>query len=161
MNLAVSTIIGHVAVKTDKKNVEKLIWLMMLFCSTLYIILGFGLFLIRKQVIALYTHDPDMQNTVELLLITVVLAIPFLWTPSFQNAYSLRAAGDVKFTLVVATCCAWGLRVFLSWFFVKVMGFEILFIWIAQYIEWTTRGVIYCIRLASGKWVLKTLPVKD
>ena len=51
----------------------------------------------------------------------------------------LRAAGDIKFTMVVSIASTMGGR----------LAFSILF---AVVLDWVVRAVIFTLRLRSGKW---------
>jgi Na+-driven multidrug efflux pump len=87
----------------------------------------------------------------------ITIVKPILWSPSFITAYSLRAAGDVKFSMIVATLTMWLCRVTLATFLIRVVGIGPMGVWIGMFSDWGIRAVIFTIRLAKGKWIHKVV----
>ena len=83
--------------------------------------------------------------------ITVVK--PLVWVGSFVIAYGLRAAGDVRFSMIVSTLTMWLCRVALCIFLVRVYHFGPMAVWIGMFADWTIRAVIFVSRFLSGKWL--------
>ena len=76
-----------------------------------------------------------------------------IWPLSFDLPASLRAAGDVKFPMVVSICSMWILRFGGAYLMAVVCKLGAAGIWIAMAIgDWGFRAVMYCIRWHSGKW---------
>ncbi len=78
---------------------------------------------------------------------------PLLWSPSFITAYSLRAAGDVKFSMIVATLTMWLCRVSLATFLIRGVGMGPMGVWIGMFSDWGSRGIIFTSRFIRGKWI--------
>lgn len=78
---------------------------------------------------------------------------PIFWVASFIPAYGMRAAGDVKFSMIVSTISMWLSRVSLCVFLVKVFGFGPMAVWIGMFTDWGIRGVIFLWRFHSRKWL--------
>jgi putative MATE family efflux protein len=72
----------------------------------------------------------------------------------FSNALGsgLRAAGDVRFTMVVSIFNTLAVRLAFSWIFAVVLDFGVMGNAWAMCLDWTVKGMIYLIRLRSGKW---------
>lgn len=83
----------------------------------------------------------------------ITIAKPLTWTFSFVIAYGLRAAGDVKFSMLVSTSTMWFCRVALCVFLVKVFHMGPMAVWIGMFADWTIRGFIFAGRYLSGKWL--------
>lgn len=83
--------------------------------------------------------------------ITVVK--PLVWVGSFVIAYGLRAAGDVRFSMIVSTLTMWLCRVALCIFLVRVYHLGPMAVWIGMFADWTIRAVIFVSRFLSGKWL--------
>ena len=87
-------------------------------------------------------------------MVTAITVVkPLTWAYSFVIAYGLRAAGDVKFSMLVSTVTMWCCRVALCVFLVKVFSFGPMAVWIGMFADWTIRGVIFIVRFLSGKWM--------
>ncbi len=74
------------------------------------------------------------------------------WIPSFTLPNTLRAAGDVMWTMVIAIVSMWVFRIGTAYFFSNVFHLGLIGIWIAMTIDWMFRGLCYEIRYHGGKW---------
>lgn len=74
------------------------------------------------------------------------------WVPSFTLPNTLRAAGDVMWTMAIAIISMWVFRIGTAYFFSNVFHLGLIGIWIAMTIDWMFRAVCYEIRYRSGKW---------
>ncbi len=82
----------------------------------------------------------------------VTIVKPILWPFSFTPAYGLRAAGDVKFSMILSTLSMWLCRVSLATFLIRVVGMGPMGVWIGMFSDWGIRGIFFTIRFFSGKW---------
>lgn len=87
------------------------------------------------------------------MMAAITIVKPIVWTGSFVIAYGLRAAGDVKFSMLVSTLTMWLCRVALCIFLVRVYHFGPMAVWIGMFTDWTIRSVIFVVRFISGKWL--------
>lgn len=74
------------------------------------------------------------------------------WVASFTLPNTLRAAGDVMWTMVIAIISMWVFRIGTAYFLSNVFHLGLMGIWIAMTIDWMFRGVCYTIRYSGGKW---------
>lgn len=91
------------------------------------------------------------------LLTTFAVCAACIWPLSFTMPNLLRAAGDAKYTMEVSVFSMWVFRVLSSYFFAKTLGLGVLGVWIAMYVDWAFRSVMYTLRYRSGKWQEKKL----
>jgi Na+-driven multidrug efflux pump len=94
------------------------------------------------------------RMTFNLMLMISAFKI-FLWPFAFIPAYGMRAAGDVKYTMLVSTITMWALRVGLCYYLCRYAGFGVSGVWIAIFADWFVRGVFYTLRFQKGKWMRK------
>ena len=80
---------------------------------------------------------------------------PLVWTLSFIPAYGMRAAGDVRFSMMTATCTMWLCRVVVAVVLIRVFHFGPIGVWIGMFADWTVRAVIFSLRFRSGRWAEK------
>lgn len=78
---------------------------------------------------------------------------PLFWVLSFIPAYGMRAAGDVRFSMLVSTATMWLCRVSLCIFLVKAFGFGPMAVWIGMFTDWGIRGAIFTWRFYSKRWL--------
>ncbi len=83
----------------------------------------------------------------------ITIAKPILWAPSFITAYALRAAGDVKFSMIVATLTMWLCRVSLATYLIRVAHIGAMGVWIGMFCDWGIRAIIFTVRFLRGKWI--------
>lgn len=83
----------------------------------------------------------------------ITIVKPIVWMPSFIPAHGLRAAGDVKFSMITSCVTMWVFRFCLCVFLIRVMGFGPMGVWIGMFADWTARAVIYTARFHSRKWL--------
>lgn len=91
------------------------------------------------------------QFVVWLVLIhNVFNAAAFPFSGALSNG--LRAAGDVKYTMVVSVISTLAVRLLLSWLLGIVFDMGVIGIAIAMVCDWVLRAVTFFLRLKSGKW---------
>lgn len=74
------------------------------------------------------------------------------WPLAFALPNSLRAAGDVRFTMLVSVASMWTFRIGFSYVFGQYMGFGLIGVWMAMLTDWLVRAVLFVWRFRSGKW---------
>ena len=83
----------------------------------------------------------------------ITIVKPVVWTMAFVPGYGLRAAGDVKFSMITSCCTMWACRFCLCVFLIRVLGFGPMGVWIGMFADWTVRGIIFTLRFHSRKWL--------
>ena len=83
----------------------------------------------------------------------ITIVKPLVWTMAFVPGYGLRAAGDVKFSMITSCCTMWACRFCLCVFLIRVMGFGPMGVWIGMFADWTIRGIIFTWRFHSRRWL--------
>ena len=86
------------------------------------------------------------------LVVAMTVVKPLIWVGAFGLPYGLRAAGDVKFSMIASVSVMWGCRVALGIFLVKMFQFGLAGVWIGMFVDWIVRAIIFTARFASGKW---------
>ena len=94
------------------------------------------------------------EMTIDTMLFISILK-PVFWMCAFVPASGMRAAGDVKFGMVVSTCTMWLVRVGLSTLLCRHFGMGLIGIWWGFFGDWTVRSIVFILRYRSGKWAKK------
>lgn len=121
---------------------------------------NFLIFLLTPLFLIVYALEPETKQLVIWLVLihNVFNAVAYPFSGSLSNG--LRAAGDVKFTMVVSVFSTLVVRLLLSWLLSIVFDMGVIGIAIAMICDWVVRAVIFFLRLNSGKWknfqVIKT-----
>ena len=79
----------------------------------------------------------------------------FFWATSFTLPNALRAANDVKFTMVVSILSMACWRLGFSYLLCVRMGWGAVGVWVAMVIDWTCRVTCFVLRFRSGAWKTK------
>lgn len=84
--------------------------------------------------------------------IVAALIAVFLWMPSFTLPNTLRAAGDVVWTMVIAILSMWTFRIGFAYLFNYFFHWGLLGVWVAMTIDWGFRSLCYELRYHGHKW---------
>lgn len=88
---------------------------------------------------------------VQIIRYHAVLAI-FFWMPSFTLPNTLRAAGDVVWTMLIAIGSMWIFRIGFAYLFSTYFHLGLMGVWIAMTIDWAFRALCYGIRYHGKRW---------
>ncbi|MCE5234646.1 MAG: MATE family efflux transporter [Clostridiaceae bacterium] len=152
VNLAITTVVGQCVGAGEyeqavfyAKRFIKLAFLGTL-CSSIVVTLlqtpVMGLYALSAQAKELAFSLTTLHNTIGVLL----------WPISFTLSYALRAAGDVRFTMVVSTVSMFALRVLFAYILGITLGFGVFGVWGAMFLDWVFRAAVFALRFKSGKW---------
>ena len=83
----------------------------------------------------------------------ITIVKPLVWTMAFVPGYGLRAAGDVKFSMITSCCTMWACRFCLCVFLIRILGFGPMGVWIGMFADWTVRGILFTWRFHSRRWL--------
>jgi len=119
------------------------------------IALNIALIFLIPVIVKLYNlTDQTAELAQQLMTYHAFLAI-FIWPTSFSLPNVLRAANDVKFTMVISMISMWVWRIGFSILMVNVFHLGVLGVWIAMTIDWLFRSICFVIRFRQEKY--KTL----
>lgn len=108
---------------------------------------------ITKPVTWLAGMEPAATEMCFELVAAMTVIKPFIWVGAFGLPYGLRAAGDVKFSMITSVCIMWGCRVALGIVLVRVFQFGLMGVWIGMFADWIVRAVVFTTRFVNGKWL--------
>jgi len=83
----------------------------------------------------------------------ITIVKPLAWTMAFVPAYGMRAAGDVKFSMIASSITMWTVRVGLVIILIRFFNWGPMAVWVGMFCDWTTRSIIFTARLRSRKWL--------
>lgn len=112
-----------------------------------------AVFALTKPITFLGGMETESADLCFFMMMCITIVKPFFWTLSFIPAYGLRAAGDVKFSMLVSCISMWACRVTLSVFLCRVVGIGPIGVWIGMFSDWAIRAVIFSVRFKRGKWL--------
>ena len=110
-------------------------------------------FILTKPITILAGMEPASARLCLSMITFITIVKPISWVMSFIPGYGMRAAGDVKFSMITSCCTMWLCRVSLCIYLCRVWGFGPIAVWIGMFSDWTLRAIIFGIRFHSGKWL--------
>lgn len=127
-------------------SLTKFAWVVCFICCAIIV-------LPIKQITTLAGMEPESAK-LAIWLTRIVFAYKMIfWTTSFLPSYGLRAAGDVKFSMITSTVSMWVCRVVVTIFLVHQFHMGPLAVWIGMGADWTVRSIIFIARFKSNKWL--------
>lgn len=155
IGLGMMTIVGQYMgaglVEDAKKAIKELTFyseLSIIFFSILTALL------VRPITVLAGMEPAAAKITIELTYLISIFK-PFLWVMAFTPANGMRAAGDVRFSMIVSTCTMWLCRVSLAIGLARIFHMGPLAVWIGMFADWFVRSIIFTLRLRSGRWAMK------
>lgn len=127
----------------------KLMWIgemvILISCAAVYVI--------AEPAMVLSGLVPEARVMSMQMLTFISLVKLVIWVPAFIIPYGLKAAGDVRFTMISSSLSMWLLRVVAATVLIRVFGFGPIAVWIGMALDWLVRAVLYTWRFLSGKWI--------
>ena len=108
-------------------------------------------FVLTKPITILAGMEPASAKLCLSMITFITIVKPISWVISFIPAYGMRAAGDVKFSMITSCCTMWLCRVSLCVYLCRVWGFGPIAVWIGMFSDWTLRAIVFGIRFHSRK----------
>lgn len=87
------------------------------------------------------------------MMFWITIVKPIVWMFAFIPAYGMRAAGDVKFSMITSCITMWTFRFCLCVYLIRVCGMGPMAVWIGMFTDWTVRAIVFSLRFKSGKWM--------
>lgn len=109
-------------------------------------------FLITPIFMRFYALSPETKELVIILVLihNVFNTVAFPFSGPLSNG--LRAAGDVKFTMIVSIASTVLGRFIFSIIFGVYLNMGVIGIAFAMCLDWSVRGIIFFLRFKSNKW---------
>lgn len=106
-----------------------------------------------RPVTGLAGMEPEAAKLCFRMVVAMTVVKPLVWVGAFGLPYGFRAAGDVRFSMIVSVCSMWSCRVGLCVLLVRVFDFGLIGVWIGIFVDWIVRASIFSGRFVSGKWL--------
>lgn len=152
VNLAIITVVGQCigAGEPDQAQfyTKKLMKISYLSTGILGVVVCAALPLILR---VYQLSESTMWYAAVLIVMHNILAFA-LHPTSFNLANSLRAAGDVRFTMYTGILSMLIFRLGSAVLFGILLNLGIIGVWIAMGMDWLARSVAFSVRYAGGKW---------
>ena len=152
LGMAMITVVGQCIGAKDYEAVKKYTKKLMLITYGVVWAMTLLMLLFSKQILSFYSLSEETTTmTMEVFIVHGICAV-IVWPLAFALPNALRAANDVRFTMIVSLLSMWIFRIGFSYVLAIYFNMGILGTWIAMCIDWFCRGACFVIRFAHGKW---------
>ena len=110
-------------------------------------------FLATRPVTILGGMEPESAKMCLYMVGWITVVKPIVWTLAFIPAYGMRAAGDVRFSMILSCISMWAFRVTLCIYLCRVHSFGPIAVWIGMFTDWTIRGIVFTFRFMGRRWL--------
>ncbi len=155
LGLAMITVVGRCIGAGDSEQAVYYTKKLMVWAYIAMGVFNGAILLFLPQIVSIYAlSGATMQLAILLVQIHAGSGL-FLWPASFVLPNALRAANDVKFTMVVSVLSMAIWRLGFSYLIGVHMGLGAIGVWIAMVVDWVCRVVCFVLRFRSGVWKTK------
>ena len=151
MALLTITLVGFSVGAHDYPAARRHGLLTVLACILLQAAISIPMWFAVPGLVQVFSKDPAVIPSATAVSRSFILAVA-LWGPAFVTPSALRAAGDVRYTVLSSLAVMWAVRVGLSWLFGVALQGGLMGIWIALYVDWVVRTALFVPRLLSSRW---------
>lgn len=152
MQLAATTVVARCIGAKDEQQARYYNRVLLLLSYTALFVFC-GLMWLALPVILNWYHlsRATAELTSQMVLVHTIGAA-LIWPLTFVLPASMRAAGDVRFAMVISIISMWVSRIGAAYLFAKVLGTGALGVWLAMVCDWLFRAVVFSVRWLGGKW---------
>lgn len=120
-----------------------------------------GSMVLAGQITGLYHLTAQTKELAVMMLLTHGVICMVFWPMGFTTANALKAAGDVRFTMMMSITSMWCFRVLGSYLFVRLFpSLGVLNVWLAMYCDWIARACICLWRFRGSRWLDKKVRMR-
>jgi putative MATE family efflux protein len=131
-----------------KKNTAKIMKLSFL---TIFV-MNLLIYIFMEPIISCFSLSDEAYNYAKLFLRVHCISMAVGWAMSFALPNALRAAGDARYVMIVASVSMWTVRVSAAYLLCFTFGIGPLGVWLAMGGDFICRGSFYLTRWLGGKW---------
>jgi putative MATE family efflux protein len=154
IGIGLMTVISRCIGAHEKEQAQYYVLRLSLMAEISIAVSCFTLFALGNPIISLAGLKGESASLCWQMLIIITICKPILWVPAFIPPYAFRAAGDVKYSMIVSSLSMWFCRVALTIFLIRVAGVGLVSVWIGMFTDWAIRGILYTIHFIKGKWMM-------
>jgi putative efflux protein, MATE family len=152
LGISIVTVVGQAIGRQNLRDARKFVRSFLIMSALMFVVAASITVPLFPLIVRLYSAPDEIIGDIFTLVILSALAQPILWSISFITPSALRAAGDSKYTTITSLTTMWLLRVILGYWLGITLGYGIVGVWVAMFIEWGVRGILFLLRFHGEKW---------
>lgn len=154
LNLAMITVIGQCVGAGDYTQAKYYTKRLLKITYIITAILDSVILITLPFILSIYNLSDETIKLATILIYIHNGSAILLWPASFTLPNALRAANDVKFTMIISIFSMIVFRIFFSYIFAMHFGLGAIGVWFAMVIDWIFRVICFVTRFIGGKWQL-------
>lgn len=103
-------------------------------------------------ILSVYNLSDEAARYANDIILYHAACVVTIWPLSFTLPNTLRAAADVKVTMVLSIISMWVFRFGFSYLLAIEFHMGIFGVWVAMTIDWLVRGIFFVCRYKGGRW---------
>lgn len=115
------------------------------------------IFIFIKPIVSIYNLSAETSSVAMTLIVYHCITSALMWTMAFVLPQGLRAANDVKFTMITSIFSMWTFRIGFCYILSSFTNLGVLSVWIAMTIDWLFRIILFVTRFKGNRWLSKKL----
>lgn len=152
IGIGLTTIVGQCIGAGRKDEARYYIKKLMAYGEIALIVSCAFTFIISKPITVIAGMEAESAKMCLMMMGWITIIKPIVWNGAFIPAYGLRAAGDVKYTMICSTISMWICRVALCRILIAYFGFGPMAVWIGMFVDWGVRSILFIHRFKGDKW---------
>ena len=152
VGIGLTTVVGQCMGAGRRSEARKYILKLTGWAAAMLLVANWLIYALTGPVCTMAGLDVETRELTIRVMLLISIVKPFLWTQAFVPPSGMRAAGDVRFGMIISTVSMWVLRVGLTTLLCRRLGVGLVGIWIGYFADWAARSVAFIWRFYSGKW---------
>ena len=153
VQLAIVTVISRCVGAGEIEQAKYYNRRLILFTALANLGLGTLMYLGLPLILGLYTLSVETTALIGSMFLWHTIGAVSLWPMAFVQTAALRAAGDVKYPMLMSIVSMWVFRFVGAYLLCYGLNLGAVGIWISMaMLDWGFRAVVYALRWKSGKW---------
>jgi putative MATE family efflux protein len=153
--MALITIVGQCVGAGDYAAAKKQTARIMKIAYVTIITISVLTYIFMEPLVSLFLLSSEAHEMAKGFLRIHCISMAVGWPLSFVLPSALRAAGDARYVMIVATVSMWTVRVSAAYLLVYPLGIGPLGVWLAMGADFAVRGTCCLTRWLRGKWQTK------
>ena len=151
VGVGLMTIVGQCIGAGRKDEAVYYIKKLCMIAEVILIISCLSVFVLTKPITILGGMEKESADMCIHMTMWITIVKPLVWIMAFIPGYGMRAAGDVKFSMLTSCTTMWLCRFCLSVFMIRIVGVGAMGVWIGMFSDWTLRGIIFFVEIPQQK----------
>ncbi len=155
INSAMIPVVGRCVGAGEKEQAKIYSRKLMIIAYAMLIVIAGLMIIFSHQFVGMYNISESAVRMARYLLILHSILASLIWPTCFILPTAFRAAGDVRFSMILSITVMWICRIGASIVFVKYLGFGVEGVWYAMFFDWIVRLPFLFVRYVRGTWLTK------